>query len=93
MCDVGLNVEGLFRLSGGNPARVEQLKATWDKTGDADLEACADVASVASLLKLWLRDLPEPLVTPAVTAELVTLLHSKWPPKTAQIAGFTCPGY
>ncbi|XP_046663842.1 protein FAM13A isoform X2 [Homalodisca vitripennis] len=71
----GLQTEGLFRLSGGNPALVEQLKSSFNRTGDADLEACSDVASVASLLKLWLRDLPEPLITPAVTAELVTLLH------------------
>lgn len=72
----GLHVEGLFRLSGGNPSLVEQLKASFNRTGDADLEACSDVASVASLLKLWLRDLPEPVITPAVTAELVTLHHS-----------------
>ncbi|XP_054264651.1 protein FAM13A-like [Macrosteles quadrilineatus] len=71
----GLLVEGLFRLSGGNPALVEQLKASFNRVGDVDLETCADVASVASLLKLWLRDLPEPLVSPATTAELVTLVH------------------
>jgi hypothetical protein len=75
----GLLVEGLFRLSGGNPALVEQLKAAFNRAGDVDLETCADVASVASLLKLWLRDLPEPLVSPAVTAELVTLVHSMYP--------------
>uniref|UniRef100_A0A1B6CMK9 Rho-GAP domain-containing protein n=1 Tax=Clastoptera arizonana TaxID=38151 RepID=A0A1B6CMK9_9HEMI len=71
----GLQFEGLFRLSGGNPRLVERMKASMDRTGDADLEGYGDVTSVASLLKLWLRDLPEPLVSPAVTAELVTLLH------------------
>ncbi|RZF37490.1 hypothetical protein LSTR_LSTR013727 [Laodelphax striatellus] len=71
----GLQMEGLFRLSGGNPKLVEQLKASFDRTGDADLEGCGDVASVAALLKLWLRDLPAPVV-PALTAqELVSLLQ------------------
>lgn len=71
----GFHVEGLFRLSGGNPRLVERLKCSIDRTGDADFEGCGDVTSVASLLKIWLRDLPEPVVSAAVTAELVTLLH------------------
>lgn len=71
----GFQVEGLFRLSGGNPRLVERLKCSIDRTGDADFEGCGDVTSVASLLKIWLRDLPEPVVPAAVTAELVTLLN------------------
>ncbi|XP_075233309.1 protein FAM13A isoform X2 [Lycorma delicatula] len=71
----GLQIEGLFRLSGGNPKLVERLKASFDRTGDADLESCGDVTSVASLLKVWLKDLPEPVVSEPITAELVTLLH------------------
>ncbi|XP_039293377.1 protein FAM13A [Nilaparvata lugens] len=71
----GLQLEGLFRLSGGNPTLVEQLKASFDRTGDADLEGCGDVTSVAALLKLWLRDLPEPVVPAVTAAELVSLLH------------------
>ncbi|CAH0393550.1 unnamed protein product [Bemisia tabaci] len=67
----GLDIEGLFRLSGGNPKLVEQLKIWIDRTGDVCLEACGDITSVACLLKVWLRDLPEPLVPPETTADLV----------------------
>lgn len=79
-------MKGLFRLSGGNPSLVEQLKASFNRTGDADLEACSDVTSVATLLKLWLRDLPEPLVSPAVTAELVSLHQSMYKSVTLELS-------
>lgn len=75
---LGLDIEGLFRLSGGNPKLVEQLKIWIDRTGDVCLEACGDITSVACLLKVWLRDLPEPLVPPETTADLVRQYYSKF---------------
>ena len=75
--DVGLKCGGLFRLSAGNPKLVERLRVSFDRTGDADLEGAGDVATVASLLKLWLRELPEPVIASPVAAELLDVHESK----------------
>jgi hypothetical protein len=69
---------GLFRLSAGNPKLVERLRASFDRTGDADLEGAGDVATVASLLKLWLRELPEPVIASHVATELLCIHESKY---------------
>jgi hypothetical protein len=63
-------------MSGGTPAVVENLKLQFNMEGDAELETCGDVTSVASLLKLWLKELPQPLLSQEITSELVSLMHS-----------------
>ncbi|GFG40438.1 hypothetical protein Cfor_01607 [Coptotermes formosanus] len=76
----GFKCGGLFRLSAGNPKLVERLRVSFDRTGDADLEGAGDVASAAALLKLWLRELPEPVIASRVAAELLDIhdkLHSE----------------
>lgn len=57
----GLYQEGLFRIS-GNVKLVDKLKHQFDDTGDALLEDVGDVPSAAALLKLFLRELPDPVV-------------------------------
>lgn len=57
----GLTLEGLFRVS-GNVKLVEKLKNSFDTFGDAPLEAMGDVPSAAALIKLFLRELPEPVI-------------------------------
>ncbi|KAL6050859.1 Rho GTPase activating protein 19 [Balamuthia mandrillaris] len=52
--------EGLFRIP-GQVTIISELKAQYDKKGTADLSPITDIASVAGLLKLYLRELPEPL--------------------------------
>lgn len=62
----GLTSVGLYRLS-GTTSKVQKLKMVLDR----DLEAVdlmsdewrMDVNNVTSVLKLWLRELPEPLLT------------------------------
>jgi hypothetical protein len=76
--DAGMKCGGLFRLSAGNPKLVERLRASFDRTGDADLEGAGDVATVASLLKLWLRELPEPVIANHVATELLCMHESKF---------------
>ncbi|KAL1131507.1 hypothetical protein AAG570_011124 [Ranatra chinensis] len=73
----GMNVEGLFCLTTSNiPPVVERLKLQFNVEGDADLESCTnDASAVASLLKIWLKDLPQPLLSQELTSELVTLMH------------------
>lgn len=57
----GLCQEGLFRIS-GNAKLIEKLKNLFDSTGDAPLESEGDIPSASGLLKLFLRELPKPLI-------------------------------
>ncbi len=57
----GLLQEGLFRIS-GNIKIIDKLKHSFDSTGDAPLETEGDIASASALLKLFLRELPQPLI-------------------------------
>ncbi|OTA98435.1 hypothetical protein M426DRAFT_325973 [Hypoxylon sp. CI-4A] len=65
----GLTVEGIYRLS-GSTAHVNKLKHLFDTNEDAPIldfrnpeNFFHDVNSVAGLLKQFLRDLPDPLLT------------------------------
>ena len=57
----GLLQEGLFRIS-GNAKIIDKLKHSFDTSGDANLETEGDIASASALLKLFLRELPQPLI-------------------------------
>ncbi|XP_069781824.1 protein FAM13A isoform X2 [Narcine bancroftii] len=65
----GLDQEGLFRVN-GNVKVVERLRQSYDCGHMPDLAQEADVCSVASLLKLFLRELPDALI--------VSRLHSQF---------------
>ncbi|KAF8317782.1 Rho GTPase activation protein [Cantharellus anzutake] len=61
----GFDVVGIYRLS-GTTSKVQKLKTLFDRDVDAvDLSTpeWADINIVSSALKLWFRDLPEPLLT------------------------------
>eukprot|EP00128_Syssomonas_multiformis_P016083 Colp12_sorted_trinity150504_noHs@13398 len=58
----GMETEGIFRLSGA-ASQINKFKETFDKGEDAKLSDCTDPHVVAGLLKLYLRELPEPLLT------------------------------
>lgn len=62
--------KGLFRLC-GSVARTKQLRQRWDSGERVDLEHEQDVPTVASLLKLFLRELPTPLVPEVQRQQLV----------------------
>ncbi|XP_019573925.2 rho GTPase-activating protein 25 isoform X1 [Rhinolophus sinicus] len=57
----GLNEEGIFRLPGQDNL-VKQLRDAFDAGERPSFDRDTDVHTVASLLKLYLRDLPEPAV-------------------------------
>ncbi|WFD29036.1 Rho GTPase-activating protein [Malassezia sp. CBS 17886] len=63
---VGIQNTGIYRLS-GTSSRVQKLKAKFDMDwSSVDLmndEAMSDINIVAGCLKLWFRELPEPLLT------------------------------
>ncbi|TKS68357.1 Protein FAM13A [Collichthys lucidus] len=65
-----LDQEGLFRVN-GNVRAVETLKQRLESGEDVDLLSESDLCTVASLLKRYLRDLPEGLVDSAVQQALI----------------------
>jgi len=62
----GSTLQGIYRLS-GTTSKVAKLKQLLDKDLEAvDLnnqEWSSDINNVTSVLKMWLRELPEPLMT------------------------------
>ncbi|KAN0062628.1 Rho GTPase-activating protein [Thecaphora frezii] len=63
----GLTSMGIYRLS-GTTSKVQRLKAKFNEDWEqvdlmADEEAMSDINIVAGCLKLWFRELPEPLLT------------------------------
>ncbi|KAH8602830.1 hypothetical protein B0O99DRAFT_498769 [Bisporella sp. PMI_857] len=73
------NEEGIFRLSGSNLV-IKQLRERFNNEGDVDLigeDAYIDIHAVASLLKLYLRELPTTILTRELHLEFlaVTELH------------------
>uniref|UniRef100_A0A3B3ZZS2 Uncharacterized protein n=1 Tax=Periophthalmus magnuspinnatus TaxID=409849 RepID=A0A3B3ZZS2_9GOBI len=57
----GLSEEGIFRLPGQDNA-VRQFRGAFDAGERPSFPSDTDVHTVASLLKLYLRELPEPVV-------------------------------
>jgi len=75
----GLKEEGIFRLSGSQQA-VKDLKFSFDKGLNPDLNEVMDEHVVTGLLKLYFRDLPEPLFTNELANEFRNL-NSKGMPE------------
>ncbi|XP_050932838.1 protein FAM13A isoform X17 [Lates calcarifer] len=69
----GMHHRGLFRLC-SSVARTRQLRQRWDCGERVDLEREGDVPTVASLLKLFLRELPTPIVPEPQRKQLVQSL-------------------
>uniref|UniRef100_UPI00398E90A3 protein FAM13A-like n=1 Tax=Pristiophorus japonicus TaxID=55135 RepID=UPI00398E90A3 len=70
--EYGLDQEGLFRVN-GNVRVVERLRQKYDRGGKPDLAQEADICSVASLLKLFLRELPDALIVSQLHAQFMQL--------------------
>ncbi|ORX39261.1 hypothetical protein BD324DRAFT_619059 [Kockovaella imperatae] len=70
----GLDSVGIYRLS-GTTSRVQALKAALDKdVGSVDIMSdlwSADINVVSGALKLWFRELPEPLLTYALYHQFI----------------------
>ncbi|XP_044069825.1 protein FAM13B-like isoform X2 [Siniperca chuatsi] len=69
----GMHHRGLFRLC-GSVVRTRQLRQRWDRGERVDLEQEEDVPTVASLFKLFLRELPTPIVPEPQRKQLVMSL-------------------
>ncbi|XP_061130580.1 protein FAM13A isoform X1 [Syngnathus typhle] len=70
LCNNALQQEGLFRVNGSVRA-MEALRQHLESDEDADITSDADTCTVASLLKRYLRDLPQGLVEPDVQRALL----------------------
>lgn len=69
----GFQSAAVFRLSGGSPRLAERLRATFERRGDADLEAAACPLTAATLLRQYLKELPQPVVPSTFVARLLTI--------------------
>ncbi|XP_045329061.1 protein FAM13A isoform X5 [Leopardus geoffroyi] len=70
----GLTQEGLFRVN-GNVKVVEQLRWKFESGVPVELGKDGDVCSAASLLKLFLRELPERVITSALQPRFIQLFQ------------------
>ncbi|XP_071510449.1 protein FAM13A-like [Diadema antillarum] len=68
----GIGHEGIFRINGSSKV-VDKLKLHFDRHGDANLEEASDVMAVASLLKLFFRELPDSLITQQLHAQFLAV--------------------
>ena len=70
--------EGIFRMSGSNVV-IKGLRSRFNAEGDIDLlssdEQYTDVHAVASLLKLYLRELPQPVLTRELHLQFISILE------------------
>uniref|UniRef100_A0A914UX35 N-chimaerin n=2 Tax=Plectus sambesii TaxID=2011161 RepID=A0A914UX35_9BILA len=77
----GLNAEGIYRISGSHE-EIEKLRQSFDMCGtlnqrvDLSQARVEDIHSVAGLLKLYFRLLPQPLVTFSVYREMAQALRA-----------------
>nr|XP_020030206.1 protein FAM13A isoform X1 [Castor canadensis] len=70
----GLTQEGLFRVN-GNARLVQQLRLQLESGARVELAEVGDVSAAASLLKLFLRELPERVIPAAVQPRLIQLFQ------------------
>lgn len=81
--------EGIFRLSGSNTV-IKQLKERFSSEGDVNLVADDhhyDVHAVASLLKLYLRELPSSILTRDLHLEFLQVYELHGREKVAALNG------
>ncbi|KAK4232202.1 putative GTPase-activating protein [Podospora fimiseda] len=72
-----ISEEGIFRLSGSN-VTIKQLKERFNTEGDINLitdETFYDIHAVASLLKLYLRELPSTILTNDLRLDFINAME------------------
>eukprot|EP01104_Vermistella_antarctica_P018438 TRINITY_DN6828_c0_g1_i1.p1 TRINITY_DN6828_c0_g1~~TRINITY_DN6828_c0_g1_i1.p1 ORF type:complete len:780 (+),score=183.52 TRINITY_DN6828_c0_g1_i1:167-2506(+) len=70
--DDRLKQEGIFRQSGQKTV-LDRFKIAFDQGKDIDLETCDDPNCIAGLLKLFFRELSEPLLTTPLYRQFIDL--------------------
>lgn len=80
----GLEAEGLFRLS-GSQVQIDKYKSEFNKGVLVDLSNELDVHTISGLLKLYFRDMTEPLLTFKLYDPLIAAHAEKDKVKRAKI--------
>lgn len=70
-----LRTQGLFRLS-ANKQQLDELRERLDKGADLDLNEIDDPHLITGLIKLFLRCLPEPLLTYQLYPEFIEVVET-----------------
>ena len=71
MCPIGMDVEGIYRKSGGN-SQTQYVKEGFEHSNDFDIsDPDLDINAVTSALKQYFRKLPTPLITYPVYDKLL----------------------
>ncbi|KAL3999374.1 nuclear factor, interleukin 3 regulated [Sarotherodon galilaeus] len=88
----GLHTVGIFRV-GSSKKRVRQLREEFDRGIDVQLDEEYSVHDVAALLKEFLRDLPDPLLTKELYTAFIntTLLDSYEQQSVVQLLIYLLP--
>lgn len=82
----GILTEGIFRVS-ADADEVSALKSCLDRFEDGTiLAASQDAHAPASLLKLWVRELYEPLIPDSFYTECVSMRHDDAEASAANVA-------
>lgn len=83
ICALALGVveEGIFRVP-GNQAEIDALKKQYDTVGQAKLESHYEAHTIAGLLKLWFRELPEPVLIFRYYETFIRVGSTRPPPAT-----------
>eukprot|EP01102_Stenamoeba_stenopodia_P002390 TRINITY_DN1220_c0_g1_i3.p1 TRINITY_DN1220_c0_g1~~TRINITY_DN1220_c0_g1_i3.p1 ORF type:complete len:541 (+),score=106.66 TRINITY_DN1220_c0_g1_i3:182-1804(+) len=71
----GASYEGLFRVP-GSASLIEYYKDQYDQGEEVNLSECNDPHTVAGLLKLYVREMPEPLLTFGLYDKLLTAFEN-----------------
>lgn len=79
VADRHLDEQGLYRLS-GNSAQIQRLVGKGNSSvASLDLDHEQDVHCVTGLLKLYFRELAEPIFTDALYADFIAVARAYWP--------------
>jgi len=73
----GLDEEGIYR-GNGNAKVMERLKCSFDKVGSAEFTNL-DIAAVAGLLKLFLREMPSSIIPDDMVPKFVEIQQGMQP--------------
>lgn len=84
-----LDLEGLF-LVNGNAERVDWLRQRYDSGEEVELEKEADLASAVSLLRLFLQELPEPVIPTAMQGHILQLHQGVWRGHNSLFSRLSC---
>jgi hypothetical protein len=74
--DRAVDVEGLFRIP-GDKKEIEHLRQSWDRGNRVEITTIQNPHTVTGLMKLFLRELPEPLLMSETYLAFASISQSK----------------